>query len=326
MVLLTPWFVAPWFDPVVGHDPVVGQTDLVCVGRSGHRPGRRQRRCDQIKDASVGTADWPLCTKLDGSVGTADLAASSVDATKLKDGSVGTADLAASSVDATKLKDGTVGTADLAASSVDTTKIKDGTVGTADLANNSVTSAKILNGSIDTADLNAALLARLTRMEARLAALEGAPYSNATFKGTYRCLSVQDWVAGNAVYGQTYANVGLGTVAQQMTADGLGSLTYTDTRRWTGWTWRVGYNATAKAYYLATESEADTSNNPGETKGYSVAADGKLTFSPPPEGSIIHDGWIGLSGDVVILRWVEDWGAGNANTQYELSTCVRTAR
>ena len=173
-------------------------TDLVCTG------------CVQATDLATNavTAAKLVANSvagekiLDGSVAAADLAAGSVDASKIKDGSVALGDLATDSVDTSKIKDGSVALGDLAADSVDTSKIKNGSVGLADLAPNSVDSSKIVNGSIAQADLNAALLARLTKMEADIAALKGGPYSNATFKGTYRCLTLDGEVEGNGVYGQ----------------------------------------------------------------------------------------------------------------------------
>lgn len=98
-----------------------------------------------------------------GSVGMDQLAADSVNSSKIVDGGVTMADLAtdsvgvdqlvASSVSSLKIADGQVALVDLAAGSVDSSKIADGQVGLADLAGNSVNSSKIVDGQVTLADL-----------------------------------------------------------------------------------------------------------------------------------------------------------------------------
>lgn len=111
----------------------------------------------------------------DSAITSAAIAADAVTATDILDGTVGTAELAAAavtlakmaadSVDASKIVDASVGTAELATNAVTTAKITDANVTTAKiadanvtlakLATDSVNSSKIVDGSIVQADASA---------------------------------------------------------------------------------------------------------------------------------------------------------------------------
>jgi hypothetical protein len=260
---------------VFGADPA---TDLVCTG------------CVQATDLAT------------NAVTAAKLRADSVTGAKILDGSVAAADLAADSVDASKITDGSVTLGDLATDSVDTSKIKNAAVGLADLASNSVDSTKIKNGSIAEADLNATLLARLAKMEADIAALKGGPYSNATFKGTYRCQALGVSELGKAEPDASYAGVNFDSGTVLITADGAGSATYDGT--WTAFErgWYVAFHTTPTDWYNYLGGwENVTLDQPDEpqTFAYSVSADGSVDTGSQDDAFVIS-----LNGDVLIGKWL----------------------
>ncbi|QEC47014.1 hypothetical protein FSW04_05035 [Baekduia soli] len=94
----------------------------------------------QIRNRSLGTQDLSrtavktLQATRAGSVGTRQLAAKAVDATKLADNAVGPLAIAPGAVDGSKLGDGAVGPVQLGASAVTSSKIADGAVGSAAIA------------------------------------------------------------------------------------------------------------------------------------------------------------------------------------------------
>ena len=87
-----------------------------------------------------------------------------------------------------KFKNGNVwtnlqlGADNIAANAINASKIVDGSIGTAELANNAVTSAKIADGTIAAGDLSAALLKRITDLEANFVrARQRKDYNNGGF-------------------------------------------------------------------------------------------------------------------------------------------------
>jgi hypothetical protein len=270
---------------VSGADPA---TDLVCTG------------CVQATDLAT------------NAVTAAKLRADSVTGAKILDGSVAAADLAADSVDASKITEGSVTLGDLGANSVDTSKIKDGTVGLADLASNSVNSTKIKNGSIAEADLDAALLARLAKMEADIAALKGGPYSNATFKGTYRCQTIE--VVADVSAAEGWANIELASGDDSAISDGAGSVTFEGPWTTTGTGWNVVAKPTG-GYKLGVWVDAPWDEDRADSGAYSVSADGRIDF-----GAANVDAWLSYNGDTVIIR-TKPVTAGDGVTQ---NICVRT--
>jgi hypothetical protein len=89
------------------------------------------------------TAVKTLQTTGSRSVGSRQLRAGAVDATKLAPGAVGNAQIAGKAVDAGKIADGTVGPTQLATNAVTSTKVADGAIG----------AAAIADGGLQTRDL-----------------------------------------------------------------------------------------------------------------------------------------------------------------------------
>jgi hypothetical protein len=111
------------------------------------RPGSITSR--QVRDRSLGTQDLSkkamatLRSTPTGSVGTKQLGAKSVDASKIVDGAVGSAAIADKTVGANDLADGAVGPVQLSMGSVTSSKLADG----------AVSSAAIAKGSLQTRDI-----------------------------------------------------------------------------------------------------------------------------------------------------------------------------
>ncbi len=88
----------------------------------------------------------------------ADLAANSVDSSKIVDGGVGLVDMAANSVDGSKIADGSVASADLLDGGVATADLANLAVINAKLAADAVLSANIAPNAIVAADVNSAAI------------------------------------------------------------------------------------------------------------------------------------------------------------------------
>ena len=203
---------------------------------------------------------------------------------------------------------------------MDTSKIKNAAVGLADLASNSVDSTKIKNGSIAEADLNAALLARLADLESRLAAVEGGPYSIATFKATYRCKSLNGGIDATTSFAaaEFLQNTSL------VVADGNGSMTSSYAEHAIRRGWSVAGNT------LAT-NQANWSEEGGPNTGtYNVSADGELTavgVPVAPGAGEYGTGLLASNGDVVVFHWGNDEvNDGLSQSDREFGVCVRTSR
>jgi hypothetical protein len=156
------------------------------------------------------------------------------------------------------------------------------------------------------------LLARLAEMEADIAALKGGPYSNATFKGTYRCQVIEIDAHGSDAQG--YAGVELGSAgADSAVADGAGSVTLDGI--WT--TWGLTWWVSGTKLGVGTDGPWDEDDGPA-VYSYTVSADGGIDLAGVPG----LDAWISRNGDTVVIltRGINEDGDYNVAQ----NICVRT--
>ncbi|TCT20101.1 hypothetical protein EDC35_10625 [Thiobaca trueperi] len=191
-----------------------------------------------------------------------------------------------------------------------------------DLATNSVTGSKIKNGSVSAADLNAALRTQLSRLESRLAALEGGSYSKATFKGTYQCIEQSTENGGNNTPGKSFAYINHTSKVTVVKANGAGSVQFKGSATDTGRSWWVDWNKSGQFNFLGTQEDVETWKDDG-TVNYSVSAQGYVKFLG--DAAATSEGWISLNGDVMTIRYMEKNDDTNDYLQ-SLGVCVRTAR
>jgi len=192
-----------------------------------------------------------------------------------------------------------------------------GCVGNTDLAANSVDGTKIKDGSVAAADLAPALLSRITALETKVAALRGGAYSNATLKGTYKCVELYtgtSWSAQKDNMGVSY-----GTTVNSFIANGLGTASFT----------AVHDEAEQNVYHSGSTNTLTTSvkHAPESESGsitYTVSSNGSFTFPTGATGETVS-GWLSPNGDSVIFNYVDN---NSADSDYfrGLTTCVRTVR
>lgn len=191
-----------------------------------------------------------------------------------------------------------------------------GCVGSGDLANGSVTSIKIKDGTIAAADLAPALLARISALEAKVKKLEGGAYSQATLKGTYKCLEMSvggSWdvekTVGDMVYGAGYGYVA---------ADGAGTVSVISG----GDEAELIFNGFSVQNGLSIQDSHHLWKEAGSFS-YTVSAAGKVVFDlATPNESLT--GWLGRNGDMLIAQYIDN-DTTDRDRFRTLQTCVRTA-
>lgn len=191
-----------------------------------------------------------------------------------------------------------------------------GCVGTADLATGGVTGAKIANGSVDAVDLTPALLARITALEAKVAALKGGAYSNATLKGTYKCMELGVGSSWNTA--KTTMTVEYGANTNHFTSTGRGNAIVTSqgNQFWQNVTHRGG-----TTNYLITNSGPDTWSDAPFSIPYTVNSYGFVTFNLGTTAESFT-GWVSRNGDSAVFLFVGSEGTSRTRA---LNSCVRTS-
>jgi hypothetical protein len=196
----------------------------------------------------------------------ADIASGAVTTAEILDGTIATADIASGAVTSAAIADGTISAADLALGSVTSAAIADGSIVSADLAGAAITGAQIADGTVATADLADGAVSSIKIADGSIAGADVAPNAIDAAQLASPLTAKVDLNQGSSSYSAKVSNTGASGIRDGLRVEIFSGSGYAG--------WIVNNATTGTAYGVRAQSDSTTARacfGEATTSGATVA-------------------------------------------------------